>query len=493
LIHLLFLFPVVLHLFLFLPGTSREGWEARAWGEEKDPPRAGRAEVSPDVEKQMDLIRARILSRQGLLEDSLDLYRDLRERFPADQEIWIDYIETLVNAELFEASEAELNAFLAQYPENLRALRIQARVFYEQGRFAFAYPVYDHLVEVFSGDAGVWSDYGYARQGGGDWAGALNCFSRVLELDPENEDALRSVHTILREHRPRLDTGYRLYRQEDGDAEWGTWYLRAGRHLGEKSWWTFAYDRVTMDRPAQPFLPPVNETLHDASLRVDYTFNRFIAAHVGAGLYSGMGDGAGFSVGLDARPDPSLALRADYTWGRPWFDPMEAVDQEGRENRLLLSMEWTRWSPWTLYMEAEQSDYETRDLDDYGRRRGILGILSRRFGDNPALTLSYSYLRRRFEYGSETFRPVLMIEREGVHELSALFEHRLCTYWTVRMQGGVRKDHLRDLDSWFILPELNVRMGNRLEGRVSYEHSSEAGTVAGGISRTFHVGLRVIF
>jgi hypothetical protein len=86
-----------------------------------------------------------------------------------------------------------------------------------------------------------------------------------------------------------------------------------------------------------------------------------------------------------------------------------------------------------------------------------------------------------------------MIEREGVHELSALFEQRLCTYWTVRLRGGVRRDHLRDLDSWFILPELNVRMGNRVEGRVSYEQSSEAGTVAGGISRTFHVGLRVIF
>jgi tetratricopeptide (TPR) repeat protein len=487
-------------LALLLPGNaSRDGLPSRAWaqdaGDTTPEGAAGveRAPLSPDLEKQMDLIRARILSRQGRIPESLALYRELRSRYSDDKEIWIDFIETLVNEGFYEAAELELNAFLDRYPGDQRALRIQARVFFEQGRFASTYPVYDRLLEIFSEDAGIWSDYGYARQGDGDWAGALDCFSRALELDPENKDTLQSAHGILREHSPRVDAGYRIYRQEESDAEWATAFLRHERHLTDATWWTFAYDRVRMDRPKQPFLPAVSETLNHASLRVAYTVNRFFTGRAGAGLFSGVGGGTSLFLGLEARPHPDLVLRADYAHNRPWYDPLEAVAEEGREHQGLLTAEWTGWNPWTLYMEAEQSDYEVRDLSDYGRQRGILAMLSRRFGDNPLLLLSYTHARKRFEYASETFRPVLLIEREVVHGVSALFEHRPCTYWTYRLSGGIQRDTARDLDSWYVRPEAVVRMGNRVEARFAFEHSSEAGTVTGGTTRTVEAGVRILF
>lgn len=463
---------------------------APAWAQEAE---EKRIPVSPELEKQMDTIRARILSRQGRILESLNLYRDLRARFPGDKEIWIDFIETLVNEAFYEAAEQELGAFLDRYPGDLRALRIQARVFFEQGRFASTYPVYDRLLEIFPEDAGIWSDYGYARQEDRDWAGALRCFSTALELDPANEETLRSVHGILREHLPRADAGYRIYRQEEGDAEWATAFLRYERHLTEATWWTLAYDRVHMDRPEQRFLPAVSETLHDASLGVAYTFNRFVTGRAGAGLFSGVGGGGRWFLGLEARPLSNLVLRADYAHNRPWYDPLEAVAEEGREHRWRLSGEWTGWDPWMVYVQAEQSDYEVRDLADYGRQRGILGMISRRFGDNPFFLLSYTHARERFEYASETFRPVLLIEREVVHGISALFEHRPCTYWTYRLAGGIRRDTARDLDSWYVRPEVVVRMGNRVEARFAFEHSSEAGTVTGGTTRTLEAGVRILF
>lgn len=453
----------------------------------------GTSPLPSTLVKQMDLIRARILARKGLVPDALSLYRDLRNRYPGDREIWIDYIETLVNEGFFEAAGAELNHFLGGYPGDARALRIRARLLFELGRFESAFPVYDRLLGDFPEDGGIWSDYGYARQETGDWAGALDCFSRVLELDPENGDVLRSVHGILRDHRPRLDAGFRLYRQEEGEADWATWFLRYERHVTGKSWWTFSYDRIRMERPEQPFLPAVNETIHDASIRASYTFNRLITGRAGAALFSGMGGGTGAFLGLEARPTRGLVLRADYAHARPWYDPMEAVAEEGREHPLVISADWSGWDPWFFYAEAQQTDYEVRDLEQYGRRRGILGVLSRRFGDNPLFLVSYTWARTRFEYGSETFRPVLLIEREHVHGLSALFEHRPCTYWTYRLYGGVRRDTARDLDTWFARPEVRVRLGNRIEGRFSYEHSSEAGNVLGGTSRTFEAGLRVLF
>lgn len=446
-----------------------------------------------ELERRTDLIRARILDRRGLVPETLSLYRSLRVRFPEDREIWLDLIQFLSSQGMYEASRQELNAFLDQYPGDAGALRIKARIFFEQGRFESSYPVYDLLVEASPEDAWIWSDYGNARQGAGDWAGALDCFSRALELDPENLHALRSVHRILRDHLPRLDAGFRSYSQKESGSEWATWFLRYGRHLTEKTWWTFSYDRIRMDRPEGPFVTAVSETLHDASLLVDYEFNRYFTGRAGAGFFSGMGDGARISLGVEGRPRQALVLRADYAHGLPWYDPMEAVVREGRENRLTLTGTWSGWSPWTVYLQAYQSDFEVRDLRDYGRRQGALGVLSRRFGDNPFVVLSYSYSWRQFEYSSGTYRPVAVVERERAHGVSAMFEHRPSAYWTYRLTGGVRRDTARDLDSWFIKPEALIHMGNRVEGRFSFEHSSETGTVTGGASRTIEAGIQIMF
>ena len=70
------------------------------------------APLSLDLQKQMDLIRARILSRRGLFPESLSLYQELRTRFPEDREIRLDFIETLVNEGATDAAEQELGAYL---------------------------------------------------------------------------------------------------------------------------------------------------------------------------------------------------------------------------------------------------------------------------------------------------------------------------------------------------------------------------------------------
>jgi hypothetical protein len=36
-------------------------------------------------------------------------------------------------------------------------------------------------------------------------------------------------------------------------------------------------------------------------------------------------------------------------------------------------------------------------------------------------------------------------------------------------------------------------MGNRVEARFAFEHSSEAGTVTGGTTRTVEAGVRILF
>ena len=48
-----------------------------------------------------------------------------------DEEIWEEYIETLVNASQYEAAQTEIRNLLQENPENIRAKRIQSRIYTE--------------------------------------------------------------------------------------------------------------------------------------------------------------------------------------------------------------------------------------------------------------------------------------------------------------------------------------------------------------------------
>ena len=448
-------------------------------------------------DRQRGLIRARILSRRGLFEESLKMYRLLRKSYPADEEIWVDYIETLVNAEKYELALYETKKLYKKNPSNLRAQRIEARIYVENQEPQWTFPIYDALLSHYRNDAGIWSDYAYSRQDAGDWSSALNYFSRVLELDSENENALRNVHAILKEHRPRLETGYRFYLFGDGDASFGTYNLNYNRHVSRDTRLDVTYNRIAIDRTLSPGVTEVDTTIDDVMATLDSRISDDWQLRLGAGLFSGIGGDASFLVDTDYKLWNNATAHAGFIFRRPWYDPIEAAELEGRYNNAYLSFSWTIQQDWDLYLRTEYWKYlalrEGMEDRDYGRKRTYTAILSRRLHTDPDISISYSYYRSRFNYEDNNYTPISMLESEGVHSLSGRFEHWPCTYWAYGLSGGVRRDHIRALSSWYFQPELTLRLGNRIEGRMNYEYSNEEDSVAGGTTHTFNLWLRLIF
>jgi tetratricopeptide (TPR) repeat protein len=444
-------------------------------------------------QRQMRLIEARILSRKGLYEDSLEAYERLREDYPGDDDLWEDFIETLVNHSDYERAEFELQKLLKKNPANVRARRIQARIYTDRQRSRLSLPVFETLLSQVPKDAGILSDYGFAQQDTGDWSAALDYFSHVLELDPENTAALRSVHEILKEHRPRLDVAYRANYQHSGDVEVKTALGRYARHISKKSLLIVNYDRIDIDRPSGPGLPPIDSTVNDAVISLQYRLNPQWGARIGAGGYSGLGDGTSVVLGLDYSPRSDLTMAGDYVHKRPWYDPVDAALFEGSYNRTTVSMNWNIDQSWTLFLGGSYWDYQVEDDQNYGNKKTFTGILSKRFWDQPNFTLTYSYYYSGFDYADDTFRPIAMIPTEGVHAIGGHFEHRLCKHWTYTLFGGRRWDVVRSIDSWYFLPSVKVRLGNRIEIGVNYEYLTEATTAGGGITETLLLWSKIIF
>ncbi len=451
--------------------------------------------------KQMDFIRARILGKKGLIKEALSLYRLLRRYYPEDREIWEAYIEILVDHGAYEGAMGEIRGFLEKDPDNIRIQRMLARVYYELDLFEWTFPLYEKLSRRYPLDGGVWSDYAAVKQDVGEWAEALNYFSRVLELDPDNEMALRGVHGILKEHRPRLETGYQAGFQASGKARIETLSSLYTQHLSAEARLELIYNHYAINRADVDGQEAIDRVADEGAFSLRYRFSRFGVGRVTMGGYQGLGDGLSFLVGLEHKIGENLFLKADYNHNRPWYDPVEAAALDGKFNRSTLSCDWHNKSGWLAHLGLEHREYLIKKGTAYGqrsafygRRKSLLASLTKGLWERPALYFGYSFFYSSFQYQNEKVHDVPMIEEEGVHALFLSCEHQPWPCFGYSLAGGIRRDPGRSVTSWYLLPKFNFRMGNRMEFVLSYEYSSEADTIVqGGKTETLRLWTKIIF
>ena len=445
----------------------------------------------------MDLIRARIYHRQGRTLNALRLYRRLRQEHPKDAEIRVDYAETLIDAGQFARAAAELTALRRAHPADPRAARVQARLYREQGRPTRSFQVFERLLTRYPEDAGLWAAYGYARLDAGEWAPALEHFCRVLETDPDNRDVRRSVHAILRAHRPRLEADWRSYRQDSGDVRIDTGLLRYRRHLADALRLETVGRRIAVRRPAQAGVAAVDASAADLSVTLRYRWRRRWQFDLGGGVYQGLGDGAGPALGVEAMLWERAYLRGEAAWRRPWYDPVAAAAREGSVDRARLTFDWAVADGLSFQAETGQRDYRLRGPGtaavDYGRERSLSASLTRLVFRRPDVYLGYRFERSTFAYADPAFTPVGMVESETLHSVNLGVEHWPCTYWAWRLSGALQWDTSRAIDGWTLVPALVLRLGNRIDLEFDFAHTSESGTVDGGASDTIGARATVIF
>ena len=445
-------------------------------------------------DRQIRLIKARIYSRKGQNDLAIETYKKLRKDYPLDQEIWEDYAEVFFYNFDYEAAYAQTTMLLKINPDNLRGQRIQAAVLSAMGQYKKTYQIYEKLLSRFGEDVGILGDYADTRLNAGDWINALNYYCRVLEVDPENKNALRSVHAIEREHRPQLTTSYNLYKRAN-NTQTDTIYMHYQQQLFNNTKLELDYFNVDVTRADNQTLglTQIDETLNDFSLTIYQKLNNDLTAKVGAGIYSGLQNRNSFLLGISQKLFNNANIGISYVDTKPWYDPVEAASLNGFSDQFKIDLSCTIDQTWWLYLAVIRDNYMVGDNIDYGTKQSYTGIITKRLLDDPGLSVSYSMYNSKFTYEDEFFQPVSMLEKEMIHSLSFTFDHRFCKYWYYSLSAGINSDFDRTVSSWFISPRLSIRLGNRMELSFGYNYISEVESTDGGVSETFNISSRVIF
>ena len=462
----------------FGPEASGEGNEIPP--READTPPAGDtapAAAAPDGEvaadaRRLDAVEARTMSRLGHYPEALRLHRELRRQYPDDLFIWEDYIETLIDYRDYEAATRELQNLAARRLLSPRAARLHARMNLENGNYERTFSILEQAIRDNMRNAGVWADYGYARQGSGDIAGALNLYAAALELDPENENTRRAIREILRDNRPRLDGGYRLYYQY-GDTATQTYGGAFTAHGGNRLLVSLLYEKVRVDRPMGVYATAIQQDMTGGGVETAWRLGGGGRLFLGVMGYSGFDGRMSAWGGLEYTGRRLGKLQIFYRDNRPWYDPAEAAYHKGSVSTGSLTYEVAYRERWGLALGYEHNQYRLGDTGSYGRKDAVNIAVTRKISLKPDFYLGYSFYKSQFNYENDRYTPVSMIPSEALSSLFAGLQFAFNPYLTLNLLGGGRYDTDRSLASWYINPALLFRFRNRLEFEGGYEYNSE--------------------
>ncbi len=108
-----------------------------------------------------------------------------------------------------------LRRWLNLDPESPRALRQEARLRLLAGNYSVQIDTLDYLLRLRPGDTDSISAKAYSTQQGGDWLGAVESFSQLVDAEPDNYEARQALSGLLMERRPRLELTPSVYLQSD--------------------------------------------------------------------------------------------------------------------------------------------------------------------------------------------------------------------------------------------------------------------------------------
>ncbi len=445
-----------------------------------------------------ELIKAKIFNRQGVYNKALMIYDGLKAVNPNNEEVWLGHIETLINLGDYELAFNNIEKLKRLSPNNLNVKRLEAQIYHKLGMHEKTFDIYENILADNRHDIGAWSDYAFSKLNTGNWADSLDYFMRILELDPENETAIKMSHEILKERRPNLKTKYNVYTQ-GLDDETVSFSAEYSRHLSVSTLLFVDYNHIVVDRAEEAGfdLTSIDETLDETVIRAQKEFNDKLAGQFGIGAYSGLNDGLSFIIGLGYKIGDNSMLEANYVNNKPWFDPLSAADEDGNFDKINISFNWSFFENWSLFVDLERMNYSIDEVNDYGDKRSFSGILSRKMvkrnGLIPDVYFSYSFYRSIFDYTKENERQVPLVKSSDRHAFTFNIENKITNKFSYTLAGSVNKDYARELEGWNVSPGLKVSLGKRYEITTQYNFASESSNFGGGDTETFTFGINSIF
>jgi hypothetical protein len=446
-------------------------------------------EISSFDRMQMDFIQARIFARKGWYPASIKIYEQLIRQYPNSLDIRADYANVLLEYGDYEAATIHIQHLLKHQSFQMRGFQMMAVLYDRMNLPSWTFPIYDNLLNQSPNNDAIWMDLANQRTKIGHWQKSLEAYARVLENDPENIYALRGVHNILREKRPALQSQFIKYSGSDGTVRRHQKYT--WRYTLTKSFtFRLLFDNINIDIPEN--LGIMSEDIQQTTLEISREMSSNIVFTGRMFYYSGPVSDFSVYGALSYRLLPDIDFQISYMGPSSWFDPIQAMDQEGsyEEYQVLLASQFS--TNFRINSSLAFRKYALEQMDNYGDRLGIHVDVSQRMLNKPDTNLIMAFDQGRFSYHSKN-RDVPMVLKENTYSLSTYIQDHPFGRFYYFLSAGYRWDSSRSLSGFFVNPGMGWHFTSQFQIDFSYSYSSESTGIVQGSTQTYLMNGTIIF
>jgi len=442
-------------------------------------------------DRQLALMEARILSRQGRLPESLALYEKLRVQYPGDDEVWLDYVETLSTNDLHEQAIIELARFRKKFGPNPRAERLETSLYSELQQPQRAQELLEKTMRGNPTDPGLWSQLAFMRQANNDALGAIQTFNTVLEIDPDNQAAKDALRSLLLENKPKLDLQY-TYLDQGKNIATQTQSAATSVYLTDRTRLFLHYDQVNIFRPdVDP--SRVSQDLSMLELRADYRVTPQWYLEYGAKTFSGLGDGVSPMLGTRYDYGKFGKVRIAYSYHEPYYDVADAAELHASKDHFITEYELSFLERWRLYSNYEHEVYYLTQHESYYRWSST-SSLSYKLWSAPETYLTYTFNAENSDYRNGYSPAYDLIRRELGHAGSVTITQPITRWLDITVSGGIQHDYERKVEALNASGKLILKPMDRLNLELGYDYTSQsASNAAGGENQIYTCRLSWLF
>jgi len=438
---------------------------------------------------RMALIQAKILARKGHYPGAIKKYEQLISRYPDALDIRSDFIDVLMEFGDYETAEIQIKHLLRHKDYQARGLQMMASLYDRLNLPSWTFPIYEKLLTQHPNNSANWLDYATQRSKIGQWQKALNAYARILENDPKNIYALRSVHYIIQEKRPRLNAQFLQYFGSDNS-------VRNHQHysfqytLTESASFQTLFDRIDIQMPEQIDINPSG--INQATMEFHLEISTKIRCIGRIFYFSRLSDDISLFGALRYRLLKNIDFQLSYLGPSPWYEPIQALTNDGSYREFELSVSTQFFENLGINSSMAYRKYALNQMDDYGHRLGIHLDISRRILNKPNTNLIFAFDRGDFSYQT-TNRIVPMVTKENTYTLSTYIQDQPFTQLSYFLSAGYRWDTGRSLTGYFVNPGFGWQFTSKFQIDCSYSYSSESTGVVQGSTQTYNVNGKIIF
>jgi len=426
--------------------------------------------VEPET-KNTRVTRAKIYAYQKEREKAEAEFESLIASYPKDVSLLIDYAESLMNFKAYEHAGEWLARAFELDPNNYRALRLESRSYFEQGKYKTAAHILKSLLERYPDDTGLRLDLADSELAAGDWYHSRKTLKSVLSKYPKNLPARERLSLLRRQQSQAVSTDYTSAKQLGNFFKqmYNVVLTKAKSSLLHLQFMFGEEEYSTKDSS----LPGIK--YQNTGFELSSSFGKNLQTKVGAKVQQ---NGDNWYLATNVKSawnfDPSNGVSLSANMNALWNDPFTAAFQKGRLNRFQSDV--------NLFLFKKIFLWNRFSYEQHKFNRGHFGTalrtylqIGRAWDFQPRLSAYYQLYHLQYTFGAQADRSLISVpEKDLVHTMGGNLEQHLAGKLFYHLGGSVGFSGVQNTVILYGTAGLEYTILNRIRMRSLLEYGNQS-------------------